>query len=192
MSDYYLDIETYQPNPETDFYNDKIIAITYRQIDCRTGETKGNLNILKSWETSQKEILEQFYNIFPSEKKDKFKFVAIGDNLPFDLGHLALRWKFHGFGINAIPLFCEHPYIDISSLLVLMNAGNMGGASLHKFGGTKWTGSAIAEWYTNKDYASIIAYIENESTCYLNLYKFMVKHLPGLWTDYAKEAGIIK
>ena len=60
MSDYYLDIETYQPNPETDFYNDKIIAITYRQIDCRTGETKGNLNILKSWEPQRRRYSNSF------------------------------------------------------------------------------------------------------------------------------------
>ena len=64
MAEYYFDIETYspgeRPNPETD----KIITIQFQRIDLRTGEPKGELIILKEWESSEKEIVIQFFNQF--------------------------------------------------------------------------------------------------------------------------------
>lgn len=195
MPDYYLDIETYSPNESPDFNTDKIIAITYQHIDSRTGLVKGDLKILKEWESSEKTILTDFYKIFhianPNDMKAKWNFVAIGHNLSSDFAHLAHRWNTVGINVKATPLFAQHPYIDIQSTLIMMNKGDFG-ATLHKFAGTTWKGSAIAEWYQNKDYKSLQSYIEDETTCFLKWYQYFVQRLPEVWAEYAIKSGIIK
>lgn len=189
MSDYYFDIETYSKTPNPDFNNDEIIAITYQQIDSRTGEVKDRLNILKSWESSEREILEEFYPIFNPE--DKWKFTPIGCNLSFDFTSLIFRWKKIGITVNARNLFAERPYIDIQPILIMFNQGLFRGATLEKYAGKQYSGSKVIEWYQKKDYAAIQGYIENEVDRFLNLYQFMVKRLPSIWLEFARDAKMI-
>ncbi|MFC1965180.1 hypothetical protein ACFLWG_04200, partial [Chloroflexota bacterium] len=113
MSDYYFDIETNSRTSKPDYKNDEILTIQFQQVDSRTGEKEGDLTILKSWESSEKDILEIFYSVFSPE--DLWKFVPIGCNLSFDFFSLLYRWR--GIGIKVKPkiLFSEHPYIDIKS-----------------------------------------------------------------------------
>jgi hypothetical protein len=188
MSDYYFDIETYSKTPEPDFSNDEIIAITYQQIDSRTGEAKGKLNILKSWESSEKEILQKFYPIFNPERK--WDFVPIGCNLSFDFTSLIYRWRKIGMEVNVRNLFAEHPYIDIQAVLILCNRGSIKGATLEKFAGKRYPGSKVMEWYEGKDYLAIQEYIEDEVDKFLNLYRFLIQRLPGVWLEFAKESKI--
>lgn len=56
MSNYYFDIETNSRGPRPDFANDEILAIQFQRLDGRTGEKEGDLTILKSWESSEKEV----------------------------------------------------------------------------------------------------------------------------------------
>ena len=56
MASFYLDIETQGLDSEVD----KIITIQYQKLKWGTNEPDGPLVILKSWESSEKEILEQF------------------------------------------------------------------------------------------------------------------------------------
>ena len=67
MSDYYFDIETNPGGQRPDYKNDEILTIQLQGLDSRTGESKGELNILKSWESSERDILEKFYSIFSPE-----------------------------------------------------------------------------------------------------------------------------
>jgi len=64
MAEYYFDIETYspgeKPNPETD----KIITIQFQRIDLKTGKPREKLEILKEWESSEKQIVTEFFNRF--------------------------------------------------------------------------------------------------------------------------------
>jgi DNA polymerase elongation subunit (family B) len=189
MADYYFDIETYSKTPKPDFNNDAIIAITYQQIDSRTGEAKGKLNILKSWETSEKEILQKFYPIFNPEKK--WDFVPIGCNLSFDFTSLILRWKKMGIEVSARNLFAERSYIDIQPILIMLNKGSFNGAKLEKFAGKRYSGSEIKEWYEKKDYLAIQEYIEDEVHKFLRLYRFLIQRLPGVWLEFAKECKIV-
>lgn len=189
MSDYYFDIETYSKTEKTDFNNDPIIAITYRQMDSRTGEPKDKLNILKSWESSEEDILRKFYTIFNPE--DKWKFIPIGCNLSFDFTSLIYRWRKIGIQVNARILFAEHPYIDIQPILILFNKGSFGGATLEKFAGKQCSGIKVIEWYEKKDYQAIQDYIEDEADRFLKLYQFLVRRLPSVWLEFAKETGII-
>ena len=189
MPDYYFDIETCSRTKDPDFSNDQIIAITYQQIDSRTGEVKDKLNILKSWESSEMEILKKFYLLFnPGEK---WKFVPIGFNLTFDFTSLICRYRKFGIEVNARNLFAEHPYIDIQHVLLMCNKGSFGGCTLEKFAGKKYSGSKVIEWYDNKDYPAIKNYIEDEADGFLKLYRFLIQRLPNLWLEYAKECKLI-
>lgn len=186
MSDYYFDIETFSKTPKPDFNNDEIIAISYQQIDSRTGVPKGNLNILKSWESSESEILKQFYNIL--NLKNKWGFIPIGFNIAsFDLMSLGCRWRKNGIEVNATSLYANHPFIDIYPIIFLCNNGEFLGCTLEKFAGKQDSGSKVNEWYTCKDYSAIQSYIEDEATCFLNLYQFLVQRLPGLWLEFGRE-----
>lgn len=144
MPDYYFDIETYSKTQSPDFVNDEIIAITYQQIDSRTGEVKGELNILKSWESSEKNILQRFYTIY--NPREKWKFIPIGCNLSFDFTSLIYRFRNVNIEVNVRSLFTEHPYIDIQPILIMFNRGSFKGATLDKFTGKQHSGAYIKEW----------------------------------------------
>jgi DNA polymerase elongation subunit (family B) len=189
MSDYYFDIETYSRTPTPDLNNDPIIAITYQQMDSRTGEAKGKLNILKSWESSETEILQEFYPIFNPE--DKWKFMPIGCNLSFDFTSLIYRYGKMNIKINVRNLFAEHPYIDIQPILIMFNKGSLRGATLEKFAGKQSSGIKVIEWYERKDYLAIQNYIEDEANKFLKLYQFLAQRLPSVWLEFAKESKII-
>ena len=189
MSDYYFDIETYSRTPKPNFNNDEIIAITYQQIDSRTGEAKDKLNILKSWESSEIEILQEFYTIFNPD--EKWKFIPIGCNLSFDFTSLICRWRKIDIKVNAKNLFAEHPYIDIQPILIMFNKCSFSGATLEKFAGKRYPGSKVIEWYDKKDYLAIQGYIEDEADRFLKLYQFLVQRLPSIWLEFAKETKII-
>lgn len=189
MSDYYFDIETYSKTPRPDLNNDEIIAITYQQIDSRTGEAKGELNMLKSWESSEKEILEKFHPIFNPE--NRWDFVPIGCNLSFDFASLIFRWKKMGIEVNARNLFAERPYIDMQPILIILNGGSIKGATLERFTGKQHAGSEVKEWYEKKDYLVIQEYIQDEVDKFLRLYQFLIQRLPGVWLEFAKEFEIV-
>jgi len=189
MAEYYFDIETCSRTAHPDFNNDPIIAITYQQIDSRTGQAIDKLNILKSWESSEEEILRKFHPIF--NLQDKWKFIPIGCNLSFDFVSLICRWKKIGIETTVRNLFTEHPYIDIQPILVIFNRGSFKDCSLQKFAGKQHSGSKIIEWYDKSEYQEIQSYIEDETEIFLRLYRFLVQRLPNLWDEFAKGCGII-
>ncbi|MEM5793246.1 MAG: hypothetical protein QXY45_02715 [Candidatus Aenigmatarchaeota archaeon] len=77
MTEYYFDIETYspqdRPNPETD----KIITIQFQRIDLRNGKPKEDLIILKEWESSEKQIVTEFFNRFFADRSNVWNFVPV-------------------------------------------------------------------------------------------------------------------
>ena len=188
MPDYYFDIETYSKTPKPDLKNDEIIAITYQKIDSRNGEAKDKLNILKSWESSEADILKEFYAVFQPE--ENWAFVPIGYNLPFDFISLFLRWSKLGIKVGAM-YFSEHPYIDIKHIALLCNKGSFKDCKLEKFAGKKHSGDKIIELYDNKAYDTIQSYVEDEAFCFLRWYQSLVQRLPDLWLEFARDAGII-
>jgi hypothetical protein len=96
-----------------------------------------------------------------------------------------------GIKISPKSLFREHPYMDIKPILVLFNKGSFSGAKLGKFIGKIDSGTKVAEWYKEKDYASIQKYIEDEANRFINLYQFLVQRLPDIWLEYAKIHKLI-
>ena len=189
MSEYYFDIETNPGKSKPDFANDEIITIQFQRLDGRTGEKEDALTILKSWDSSEEDILKRFYSIFSPE--DVWRFVPIGCNLIFDFFSLLYRWRRIGIEVQPKILFSEHPYIDIKSILVVFNGGSFKGANLEKFVGKQYSGLKVSEWYAEKDYASVQEYIEDEADRFTKLYQFLIQRLPDVWQEFAKTSGII-
>ncbi len=189
MPDYYLDIETNARGPKPDYKNDEILTIQFQRLDSRTGEKEGDLTILKSWESSEKDILGKFYSIFSPE--DVWHFIPIGCNLSFDFFSLLYRWREIGIEVPPKNLFSEHPYIDIKSILVIFNGGSFKGATLEKFVGKQYSGLKVSEWCAEKDYTSVHEYIEDEAEKFISLYQFLIKRLPSIWLEFARDHKII-
>ena len=77
MGTFYLDIETTGLDPK----KDKIITIQFQELERNTGKAIGELVILKEWESSEKEILEQF--ISKSKILDPYSFKIINSPIAF-------------------------------------------------------------------------------------------------------------
>lgn len=175
MPEYYLDIETNskgaKPTPE-----DEILTIQYQRLNTRTGCAEDDLVILKSWESSEKEILTTFYRVFQPEKS--FAFVPIGMNLNFDFFLLHNRWGKVEIRVPLETLFYTLPYMDIKPIIVLLNAGSFKGARLDKFTGKEQSGAKIPEWYAEKDYNSMEQYIRNEAKEFIEFYQKLKEKIP--------------
>ena len=123
MVQYYLDIETTGLNPS----EEQIITIQYQELDKNTGEAKGELKILKAWELSEKEIIEQFISDSKILDSYRFSFVPIGFNLNFEHNFLKVRSEKHG--LPQIDVL-NHPFLDLQIIGIVMNKGEFKGASL--------------------------------------------------------------
>jgi hypothetical protein len=176
MAEYYLDIETnsqgVKPSPD-----DEIITIQYQRLNTRTARPEEDLVILKSWESSEKEILTTFYRILQPEKS--FAFIPIGMNLNFDFFLLHNRWNRIDIRVSLETLFYTLPYIDVKPIIVLLNEGSFKGARLDKFTGKERSGAVIPELYVKRDYAAIEQYIRNEAKEFIEFYQKLREKIPN-------------
>jgi hypothetical protein len=189
MSTYYLDIETYTKGDRIDIKEDDVLTIQYQRVDSKTIAPLEPLVILKSWESSEKNIVEQFYKTMKPE--NSWDFIPIGCNMKYDFTKLLYRWQKYGINVASKVLFYEHPYIDIMPIIILCNNGFFKGAKLETFAGKECSGDKIKEWYETKNYEAIAHYITNETERFLNLYKFYADKLPALWLEYAKANNLV-
>jgi len=174
MASFYLDIETQGLDSEVD----KIITIQYQKLKWGTNEPDGPLVILKSWESSEKEILEQFQQKFGIEQ---WGFVAFGYNLHFENKFLYERSIACGLK-NPIKLF-DRPTVDLHSVGILMNNG-FKGSGLDNITSKKGNGLACLVHYNAGNYAKVIQYIEQETKAYLHFLVWLTKHMPKVLLEY--------
>ena len=182
MATFYLDIETTGLDPE----KDKIITIQFQELDRYTGEAVGELTILKEWESSEKEILEEFISKTNILDGNDFSFVPIGYNLGFEHDFIKSRSEINGLTSLDI-LHC--PFIVLRSAGILMNAGQFKGSGLSDLTGKKGSGILIPGWYENKEYDKIIDYIKNETEEFIKFNMWLYKKMPHLLPDLKKEMG---
>jgi DNA polymerase elongation subunit (family B) len=100
---YYLDIETFVETEKIIPKDNSIITIAYQNIDSRTGQSKNKLNILKTWESSEEDVLRKFLSIFNPFQDDPFRkwdFVPVGFNLRFDFASLLYRCQKIGINLS--------------------------------------------------------------------------------------------
>ena len=176
MANYYFDIETSGVKNKSP-YDFEIITIQYQKIWQETGlPIDGeSLTILKSWDSSEEEIIKQFLQTFKIDQP--FHFVPVGNRLRYEFIVIAKRAKEYNIEIN-LEEFLKHPYIDINSLLVILNKGSFKGSRLDVFTKKEGRGADILVMYEKKDYAKILHYIEQETNEFLKLYQWFLKSLP--------------
>ena len=192
MADYYFDIETNPHKERPDFKGDEILTIQYQEIDCRTGNEKDELVILKSWESSEEDILQKFHKVFNTD--NPWAFIPVGFNLSFDYFSLLYRWRALGIDENPkLPkfIFSDRPNIDLKPIIVLCNCGMFKGASLGNFIGKKDSGLKVSEWCKAGDYDSAIGYVKDEAERFLKFYRCLAEKMPGVWREFAEANGLI-
>ena len=175
MPEYYLDIETTGLDPK----KDQIISIQYQRLGMITGRVEGNLNILKVWESSEKDILERFLPMFMGG--GPFSFIAIGLNIPFMYSFIVERARIHGLDApDPLYLMGSKPYLDLKPVLVMMNKGSFKGASLDRFGKLSFTGDMIPKMYYEGEYERIESCIKEEASEFQKLYRHLKDRAPSL------------
>lgn len=183
MGNFYLDIET----TGLDAKKHKIITIQYQELDRNAGDAKGELVILKEWESSEREIIEKFLQESGITDKYDFAFIPTGYNLNFEHNFFKERTALHSF----TPLdMLNKPFLDLRAFGIIMNRGEFKGSSLDKITGKPMNGSQIPVWYENKEYNKIIEYIKVEAREFIKLNVWLYKEMPKFLERFKKETNI--
>jgi len=173
VAEYYFDTET----TGFDFDKDEIITIQWQEVDRFTGGPIGELNILKSWESSEKEILENFS---PNLTCHHWDFIFVGKNLLFDFNMLNQRMKHHNLGEFNLRHLYERVTLDIKPVLVLMNKGGFIGYQKLMPKTNPIENKDISELYRKGKFAEIIQYIKDETQDFIKAYQTLKKEMPSL------------
>lgn len=183
MAEYYFDIETYSPGKEPDPEKDKIITIQFQKIDLRTGKPKGKLIILKEWESSEREIVTNFFNRFFREGLKEWHFVPVGFNLNFEWEFLMSKFnKYLGKKFTSRDFYYKRPYVDLKHIVVLLNKGNFKGAKLSRFTSKRYDGGIIREWYESGRYWLIEKYVKEEAEAFLDFLQRIMRNIHKIST----------
>jgi DNA polymerase III epsilon subunit-like protein len=169
----YFDIETTGLDPK----HDKIITVQIQKLEGRTTEPIGEMEILKEWESSEKEILQKIMPLLTCE--NPFDFIIVGRNLPFDFMFVSERAK--KYRLKAMDLSClrDRAFIDLKHVLVLINEGTFRYYDrLLKKG--KHLNVNIPELYRQKKYKEITRYVKEESEIFIEAYRKLKKEMPSL------------
>lgn len=175
MVEYYLNFETTGLDPNTD----QIVTIQYQKLD-----PLGKLRILKSWETSEKDILKEFINIFYKDGKDNWNFIPVGYNLNFEFRFLRIRAKrILDFDID-VYWFDSKPKIDVRDTYIIGRQGEFRGTSLDSLVKKEKGDVEIPKLFSEKKYDQIEDYVIDETKRFVHLYLFLKHRLRALFDEY--------
>ncbi len=185
MPNFYFDIETTGLDPK----DHKIITIQFMELDSITSKPKGELIILKEWESSERDMLKEFIERSRITDDYPFSFVPVGYNLKFEHNFLIERTRVNKLQVVDI---LKRPFIDLIPFGIVMNKGQFKGSGLDKITGKNREGSVIPNWYDKKNYDEIIKYIQNEAEEFVKFSSWLYKELPPMLNKFKKEHGINK
>ena len=182
MPTFYLDIETTGLEP----VEHEIVTIQYCELERNTGKRIGDINILKSWESSEKDILAQFADAVNLSDPYEFTFVPVGFNLSFEHKFLLYRSFIH----DTFPVeILQRPYIDLQQLSILMNSGEFKGTKLSDMTNKPSDGHMVPNWYANKEFAKIEEYIQTETEEFIKFIEWAFMAAPNLVSSLQNHFG---
>lgn len=162
---YYFDQETTGDDPQ----QDRIVTVQIRQLDDDL-QPVGPLQILAEWEWGEKQIIAMVLE--KGVLQPNWDFVPVGNRLRFDLTFLierATKWGLVTWDAATLKYYWfTKPFLDLQSVLILMNRGRFAGSSLHVFS-EKEPGSRIPALYRKGSYGEIITYVTQEHEAALEL-----------------------
>ena len=160
----------------TDFDKDEIITIQWQRLGI-TGEPMGELNILKRWESSEKEIIGNFA---PNLTGYHWDFIFIGKNLLFDFNMLNQRMKHHNLGEFSLRHLDERLTLDIKPVLILINNCRFLGYEKLMPKKNPLENKDIPELYREGKFPEIIQYIEDEAKDFIKVWHTLKNEMPSL------------
>ena len=168
---YSLDIETTGLDP----LHSKIITIQYMELDEDTAKPRGQLKILKEWESDEKTILKKFMEVF--RPGNDWAFVPIGFNLNFE--HKFFWQRCISNSLEPFDIF-NRPFLDLHTIAVIMNKGSFKGSGLDKITNKPSSGKNIPKLYYEKNYIEIESYIKKEADEFSIFCSKLYEELPAL------------
>ena len=171
LAEYYFDTETTGLSPQ----RDKIVTIQWQRLDWSTGGPVGRLEILKEWESSEKEVLARFLPKVMCE--NPFDFVFVGKNLLFDFAFLSSKLEKYGLAKLDLSYWHRRPSLDLKHVLILINNGRFKGYN-------KVLGELpkvdVPKLYSERKYPEIIKYVREEAKLFLKGYQILKREAPSL------------
>lgn len=177
---YYLDIETTGVDPR----RAEVVTIQYQPV-APGGRPGGPLTILKSWESSEREILSRFVretDFF--DASNPWAFFPTGFNLDFEYRFLLARLQRKRID-PGVPWDWAYtkPDLDLHPVAILMNGGRYKGSSLEAFSRKPTSGHSVITALQTRDWPAVERYIELETNAFFELLTVLHRLMPDVWRD---------
>jgi len=178
---FYFDTETTGFEPASCL----LLTTQFQQISGE-GEPLGELIIHKSWETSEKDIVEKVHHAIFS--RNKWNFIFVGFNLIFDLRFLFGKFKQYGLKAPELSEFIyDHPIFDIKPFAIMLNNMKFFGSTLSSCTEKSCEGKEVPAWFVRKEYQKIEDYIKMETEAFLKTFRIWKKNIHKLKEQEKKE-----
>ena len=160
-----------------DFDMDEIMTIQWQGLDGFTGRPIGELTILTSWESSEREIVKTF---IPNLKCNWWDFILVGKNLTFEFCFLSQKMEQYDLGRFDFRNAHERALVDLKPILVMMNNGRFKGFDqiIPKTNPTR--NDQIPALYKEGKYDQVIQYIRDEADDFIKAYQILKVEMPRL------------
>ncbi len=155
---YYFDVETTGDDPQ----QDRIVTLQYQALGDDLAPI-GRFQVMAEWEWGEKPIVQMVLE--KGILEPTWDFVPVGNRLRFDLTFLierATKWKLLEWDSAKLKYYWfTKPYVDLGSILLLLNRGVFAGSSLHNFA-DKESGAHVPKMYRAGRFPDIIEYVTRE------------------------------
>lgn len=177
MPAYYLSLEGIRTGEKTDPATDRLVTLMYQKIDLTSGETLEAPVIQRVWESTEKEIVTEFYNRFFRPGIPVTQFIPVGLNLDYTYEMLLALFRKYGLAPpTSYELWYQRPRFDLRPIIVLLNNGRFAGASLDAFTLKKGEDRHMEKWVDKKEFGRIEHYVREEATRFLKVLQYLSKN----------------